>query len=268
MKAFVFDVEFLWGFQARVAGLSKSPPSYLFPPPTTVIGALSESLARRLGIGERDGVGIMRELSQDLIAISFKPLNAFPSSYMTLSRVLAIGNRKDTNYPTPKDVYLYKSFDAPARGSTFLGTIDGQPPIIRYFIIFKDSSRVTHDDIWRIKRIGSRESLVSVARAWNADVKLEGTEGVVATAVPEVEGIEIASRGGTIREYYVYPYRFSDAPAKIYLTDPSLVRPFIIPIPYVLQEFSFLEVKVHSPSFSIFSLRFEGQEDKVVGLAD
>ncbi len=268
MKAYVFDVEFLWGFQSRVAGLSKSPSSYLFPPPTTVLGALAERLARRLRYGERDGVRLITELSGDLIAISFRPLNTFPISYMTLARVIAMGQRGGVSYPTPREVYVYKSFDAPAKGSTLLGSIDGRPPRIRYFVIFKDCSKLRLDDIWAIRRIGSRESLVAVVDVWEAKIVRRDKEGFVITAVPEDEGITILSDlSGAFREYYVYPYALTDPPAKTQLMDPSRVKPFLIPVPEVSGLQNPLEVSTDEVKYTIYTLNYGKEEEKVVGLA-
>ncbi|MGC8987803.1 hypothetical protein [Infirmifilum sp.] len=268
MKAYVFDVEFLWGFQSRVAGLSKSPPSYLFPPPTSVLGALAERLARKLKFGEMDGVRLIIELSRDLVAISFRPINAFPISYMTLSRVIAIGQRGGVSYPTSQDVHVYKSFDAPAKGSTLLGSIDGQPPRIRYYIVFRGGERLSPDDIWAIRRIGSRESPVAVVNVWEAKIAGTDKEGFVYTAVPEDRGVTILSgSSGSFREYYVDPYVLTDSPAKTLLMNPSQVKPFLVPVPEISGVQSPLYVSVEGGRYVIYTVIYEGQEEKVVGLA-
>ncbi|MEZ0345233.1 MAG: type I-A CRISPR-associated protein Cas5a [Infirmifilum sp.] len=268
MKAYIFDVEFTWGFQARIAGLSKSPPSYLFPPPTTVIGAIAERVARRLGRGEASAVETMSTISSSLLALTFKPLNVFPSHYMTLSRVYAIGNRGGVNYPTARDVYLYKSFDAPARGSTFYGTVDGEPPRIRYFVVARDDTVVTLGDLWGVKRLGSRESLVSVVMAAEARVEQKMSEGRVFTAVPLAQGVEVLEgEESCLREYYVYPYNLSDAPVRIYHLNPSLVIQYLIPIPYFETSKQGLKVRVDGEKFVIYQVRSEEGVEGVVGLA-
>ncbi|MGC9115921.1 MAG: type I-A CRISPR-associated protein Cas5a [Fervidicoccaceae archaeon] len=269
MKAYIFDVEFLWGFQARIAGLSKSPPSYLFPPPTTVLGALAERLARKAKLGEKDGLKIIKDLSSDLVAISFRPMNALPISFMSLMRVFSLGIRDNINYPTTKDVYIYKSFDAPSRGNTFLSTINNEPPKVRYIIIFKESSKVTSDDIWTIKRLGSRESLVSVVSVREGIVERVSKEGHIYTATPEIEGITITPRTMNFyREYYVFPYSLDEAPSALYLKDPSKIKPYVIPMPEIFGSIrSEIYVKIDSSNFNIYHVIFNGEKEKVVGLA-
>ena len=45
-------VELHWGFIVRLVGTSASQPAYPLPPPTTVVGAFMNPLARILGVGE------------------------------------------------------------------------------------------------------------------------------------------------------------------------------------------------------------------------
>jgi CRISPR-associated protein (Cas_Cas5). len=99
MRAYSVDIEFMWGFQARVAGLGKSPPSFLFPPPTTLIGAIAASYGRRVGRGEAEGVGLMLELSKSILALSFRTINAIPLTFMDVGRVIAPGSRGGVELP-------------------------------------------------------------------------------------------------------------------------------------------------------------------------
>jgi CRISPR-associated protein Cas5a/b/c len=268
MKAFVFDVEFTWGFQARVAGLSKSPPSYIFPPPTTVIGALAESVARRLGRGEMEGVELMREISKSLLSISFKSLNALPSSFMSVCRTYAIGSRGGVPYPTARDVVVYKSFDAPAKGSTFVGTLDGEPPRLRYFLAFRDSALVAPEDIWSIKRLGSKESLVAVVEVFEASVTPSGKRGRVCSAFPRVEGVEIKSNASlTLTEHYVNPYSFSESPAEVFITKPEEVVPFAVFVPIIIDKEPCCEIEITTEKYTMYRFRYEDKEEEVVGIA-
>jgi CRISPR-associated protein Cas5a/b/c len=268
MKAFVFDVEFTWGFQARVAGLSKSPPSYIFPPPTTVIGALAESIARRLGRGEMDGAELMREISKSLLSISFKSINAIPSSFMSIYRSYAIGSRGGTSYPTVKDVEVYRSFDAPAKGSTFMGTMDDEPPRVRYFMAFRDNSLVTSEDIWSVKRLGSKESLVAVVKVFEASVTTSGKKGKVCSAFPMAEGIEIKSNAYlTLTEHYVNPYSFSASPAEVFVTKPNEVVPYAVFVPIIIDKEPCCEVEIKTEKYTLYSFRYDEKEEEVVGIA-
>lgn len=161
MRGFIADVEFMWGFQAGIAGMSKSPASFLLPPPTTILGAIAEAYARRKGFSECRSYVTMCELAKDLLVLTYKFLNAIPISYQDLNKIIAVKYTSGIYYPSPQDPY--GSFDAPARGKTILSTIeDGGPPTLRIFTVFKDSSDITADDLWKIRRIGTKESLVSV----------------------------------------------------------------------------------------------------------
>ncbi len=160
MKGFLADVEFIWGFQSGIVGMSKSTPSFLLPPPSTVLGAIAEAYARRKGLSEGRSPTTICYLAKDLLVLTYKPLNAVPLSYQDLNKVIAVRVSGGTKYPSVQDPY--GSFDAPARGKTILSTIDEKPPTLRIFAVFKISADVTADDLWRIRRIGTKESLVSV----------------------------------------------------------------------------------------------------------
>lgn len=268
MKAIVFDVEFMWGFQARVSGQSKSPPSYPFPPLTTVLGALAMAYGRRTRRGEDSGVELMRELSRDLLALSFKPLNTLPLHFVDVSRVFAIGGRGGIRYPDPRDVYVYKSFDAPGRGSTILGSLDGEPPRVRYVLVLKDSSPLTLDDAWSIRRLGSRESLVCVTLAEEVPVRVtpKGETFSTSYATPLLEGIRVVEHGTVLRESCVSPYRLSTAPSVAYSAGESVLQ-LLIPLPH--PDFKgWLEVEVESESYAVYEVQEPGSgSDRVVGLA-
>jgi CRISPR-associated protein Cas5a/b/c len=93
MKGFIIDTEFVWGFQARVIGLSKTPPSFYYPPPSTFLGALAESIARRENLGEKEGLKALEKLSENLFAIGLRPLNCLPLiniSIENIAKVLAL----------------------------------------------------------------------------------------------------------------------------------------------------------------------------------
>ncbi|MEM4563555.1 MAG: type I-A CRISPR-associated protein Cas5a, partial [Thermofilum sp.] len=126
MKGFLADVEFIWGFKSRVVGMSKSSPSFLLPPPTTVLGAIAEAYARRKGLSEGRASATMTELAKDLLLLTYKPFNAVPLSYQDLNRILAVRTSAGVSYPSTKDPY--GSYDAPARGKTILSTVDERPP--------------------------------------------------------------------------------------------------------------------------------------------
>ena len=177
---FIVDLEFTWGFQSRVAGLSKTSPSFYYPPPTVILGGIAESIARKHEIGESDGKKLIPALSKNLLAIGVRPLNCIPITYQALSRIIAIREAGGVKYPTPKPKYIFKSFDAPARGHTILSTIDGDAPQMKLFIVFKSDEinfngrklKLSENGFWRIHRLGSKESLVSVLDVTRIDSEM------------------------------------------------------------------------------------------------
>ncbi|MEM2014218.1 MAG: type I-A CRISPR-associated protein Cas5a [Desulfurococcaceae archaeon] len=160
MRGFLADVEFMWGFQSGIVGMSKSTPSFLLPPPSTVLGAIAEAYARRKGLSEGRSPITICYLTKNLLVLTYKFLNAVPLSYQDLSRIIAVRVSGNVKYPSAQDPH--GSFDAPARGKTILSSIDDKPPTLRIFAVFRDSADVTADDLWRVRRIGTKESLVSV----------------------------------------------------------------------------------------------------------
>ena len=167
-SAFIVDVEFVWGFQTRIAGLSKTSPSFYYPPPTTFLGALSESIARGLGVGESAGREIIKSLSRGLLAIGVRPINYIPLKYEDINKIIAVGVRKGVHYPNPKDIS--GSYDSPARGKTIVVSLDDNSPTLRFLLVFREGKIELRGKIielderyfWRIHRLGSKESRISV----------------------------------------------------------------------------------------------------------
>jgi len=234
MKGFLFDVEFMWGFQARIAGMAKSSPSYIFPPPTSILGSLAESYARRKGLSESKSVETMRELSNVLLTLAYKPCNAVPIVVQDLNRIIAIRTAAGVSYPSLMDVY--GSFDAPARGKTILSSINNEPPILRVMLVFKEGSDVIVDDIWRMKRIGSKESMISVIKVVEGIPEIL-KDGIIKTkySFPHIDGMDWDHDGEYVEQYFVPPIpilgqSLVDSPSALYLR--SQVVKYVIGVPY------------------------------------
>lgn len=241
--AFLVDIEFLWGFQARIAGLSKTSPSFYYPPPSTILGALSEAIARKNYLGEREGKKLIPLLSQDLLAIGFRAKNYIPLKYEDLNKIIAVKLTSGKLCPNPKD--LAKSFDSPARGKTILSTLDCNPPIIRFFIVFREGRVVFNDkDIkiddncfWRIHRLGSKESRISTINV----IKISSPEmltGRVSTtfSFPLLDGLIplFEKTGSWEQEWYINPFEIGaydekENPITNYMLGEKIV-PFKVPI--------------------------------------
>lgn len=239
MIGFKVDVEFVWGFQARIAGLSKTSPSFYYPPPTTFLGALAEAIAKDHSFGEKNGLRLLEKLSESLLAIGLKPLNCFPIKYADVNRILAVKITSGILYPTPKD--LGKSFDSPARGKTILAALDDDPPKIRWFLVFGDDeinfsgeSVNLHDALWKIHRLGSKESRVSVVDVVKTDVEVEKGRTITEYCFPLEDGVDPKSPTGRWDfEVYLNPfevrYNQSENPVMNYISGKRALA-FRIPI--------------------------------------
>lgn len=166
---YILDIEFTWGFQAKIVGLSKTSPSFYYPPPTTILGAIAESIAKEYNIGEFKGREIILHLSENLLAIGVRPINCIPIKYEDLNRIISVKKTSGELCPDPKK--LRSSFDSSATGKTILSVFDKSPPTLRLFLVFKNQEisfdntlmKINEDVFWRIHRIGSKESIVSIS---------------------------------------------------------------------------------------------------------
>jgi len=241
MIGFIADYEFAWGFQARIVGLSKTSPSFYYPPPTTFLGALAETVAKDFAIPESRGRNLMAKMSENLLAIGWKPINCIPIKYSDINRILSIKISGEAGLcPNPRD--LNKSFDSPARGKTILCSTDGEAPKIRWFLVLKEESfgfegkkiRISESNFWKIHRLGSKESLVSAINVERVAVARK--EGIVYTNYSyPTEGVREIDRDGRWEfEVYINPYEPSlPDPLSNYLTGNKAI-PFKIPILRVL----------------------------------
>lgn len=252
---FIMDVEFLWGFQARIVGLSKTSPSFYYPPPTTILGALAEVIAKTHRIGEKEGRKIIPFLSRKLLAIGFRPINCIPIKYEDVNRIIAVkitgASKKLAKiigssrviYPHPKN--LAASFDAPARGKTLLSTLNDSPPMIRVFLVFKDEKiefydrklRINENYFWKIHRLGSKESRTSIIRVSKV-TSLQLGNGRITTnyCFPLFDGIApvMEKMGSWEQELYVNPFTVGayderENPVINYIMGRKVI-PFKIPI--------------------------------------
>jgi len=253
--AYVMDVEFVWGFQCRVAGMSKTSPSFLYPPPTTVLGALSNVISRELGLGEADGTLVMSSLSENLLAIGWRPINSVPIKYEDINRIISVKITSGRLYPDPSD--LGRSFDSPARGKTILSSLDDDSPKIRWVLVFSGEEMKTENydfelkkkHFWRISRIGSKESLVSVSNVWKIDevnFKFPSYRGTTNYSFPLLCGVVPKSKLSGKWEYeaYINPfdlgtYSPQDNPVTYYLGGKRILS-FSVPM---------LSSKLRSPEF-------------------
>lgn len=236
MIAFKVTVEFGWGFINRVVGLSKSSPSFFYPPPTTFLGALASVISKEHFFSENEGKDIIIELSKNLLSLNLKPENCIPLRYSDINKIIAIKETSGVQYPDPGN--LTRSFDSPARGKTILVSLFGKdPPRLTWLVIFNEKSifirnkeiKLNKELFWRINRIGAKESIVSV-------IDVEEIEGVKKSfgkvftkysfpnilSMDEVE--EIGREGEWLVERYINPFNIDHYnPLQQYIAGENLL---------------------------------------------
>ncbi len=232
---FIVDTEFVWGFQSRIVGLSKTSPSFYYPPPTTFLGALAEVMAKENKIGESGGRKILSKFSENLLAVGVRPINCKPIKYEDLNRIIAVKITSGVLYPSLSD--LAKSFDSPARGKTILVSFEDSPKL-RWFLVFRNDSfelngewlDICEHTFWKIHRIGSKESIVSVTNVESFNP--ERVSGKVKTlySIPfkDVKILKEETSRNWAYEAYINPFSFED-PVKDYIGGRNIL-PFKIPI--------------------------------------
>jgi CRISPR-associated protein Cas5a/b/c len=241
--SYLIDFEFVWGFQARVIGLSKTSPSFYYPPPTSFLGAIAEVIAKEYKIGESNGKNIIFKLSENLLALGIKPLNCIPVRYADLNRIITIKMTGGKPYPNPKD--LKKSFDSPATGKTIFSTIDNEAPMIRLFIVFKHNYlrlndtyiNINEDLFWKIHRVGSKESRVSCNDVKMHEVDVIHKNALTNYSFPKIEGIEIEKTEGEWEtEVYIDPFSIETQYQPLDYIKGEKTIPFMVPIKRGLTE--------------------------------
>lgn len=242
MIGFRVDVEFVWGFQCKVAGLSKSSPSFTYPPPTVILGAVAEAIAKENSIGEKDGRTLIPALSRDLLAMGLRPLNCVSIKFSDINKIISIRQARRVRYPSPQDPY--GSFDAPSMGKTILTSLDDDAPTLRMLLVF-DRGRVVigdselpinEDSFWRIHRVGSKESRVAVMDV--SKFSPQRFAGIAETvySYPLLDGLRVESliEPAWVIEDFINPFKLSnydesDNPVRNYVEARNITR-FNLPL--------------------------------------
>ena len=158
-----------WGYAIRHILYSKTRDSYLLPPPTTIIGALSYGYARVLGLPEElygeKSVSTAERLRERVVSVNVK-INAPLHHYSDLNRIwwFRVKERK-------------AKFDSVALGKVYTAPHKG--PSIEAVLLFEKSVSVRDliKAAYSISRLGCKEGVVSVryvkygyAEPFNAEV--------------------------------------------------------------------------------------------------
>ncbi len=228
--AYIVDIEPSWGYQTNVAGLSKTPPSFTYPPPTTFLGALTEAIAKREGLGESSYIRLLNELIKNLVAIAVKPKNTYPLRTLDINRVIAVKEAAGKTYPDPENPGA--SFDAPARGKTIASPIGG-PPTLTWVTVWAEEPDILEErDFWRIHRLGSKESVVSVASVRRVAAETVGENRRTTFSVPLafVKVFRPIPGSEWVMEAYADPFKpfNGESPATRYLRGGTVL--FALPL--------------------------------------
>ena len=276
MIGFVIDMELVWGYQCSTIGLSRSPVPYLYPPPSSFLGAIAESIARYYNLGEnvdKDNE-LMKILSEKLRAIAFRPLNFIPLRSASRERILAIKITQGKLFPSPTD--LSKSFDSVRRGLTIVSSLTDFAPRIRWTVIFLDNEitidnkKIPLDDeiFWRIHRIGSKESLVSVVSVFKPHISVANTKCNITTySFPEINGaINLQKIIGKWQiEEYLNPYQITKNLIQDILGHHNMLS-FWVPLLTSIIRTPKARVEITSNQWCFYEIKYEnGLIEYVVG---
>ena len=242
MIGFRVDIEFLWGFQCKIPGLSKSSPSFSYPPPTVFLGSLAEAISKEHHFGELEGKKLIPALSRNLLAVGIRPLNCMPVKFSDINKMIAIRRTGKGRFPSPRDPY--GSFDAPSTGKTLLTPLGREAPIIRLLMVFQEG--VIHKDtvdielteqvFWCIHRIGSKESRVSVIDVERLTPTISDGRVVTTYSYPLLGGVSPEksiepswSPEDVVNPFTVESYDEGDNPVRNYLEAKKILQ-FSLPI--------------------------------------
>lgn len=210
-----------WGFAIRKLFSSKSRESYIVPPPTTLIGALSYGYARLNRIPEEEGNHSSAERIRKLIYSLHEKINAPIAQYADISKIWWRYRARETKY------------DAVAVGKAYKGVLRGYPDLeVMYIAREKDHARVIASSAHSIIRIGGSYGLVSVE-----DVEYESlscvSEGEASTLYSFWEDLVLDGLSGDIlvedvvdyRKASIGSYDGSSLRRRVYPYSRSLMKP-------------------------------------------
>lgn len=271
MIGFIADIEFVWGFQCKIVGLSKSSPSFYYIPPTVILGSIAESIAKEHDLGEENGKSIIPKLSTNLLAIGIRPLNCIPLRFSDINKLIAIKQTAGKLYPDPNN--LAASFDAPSVGKTMLSTIDSNPPTLRCFIVFKNDKInfndnefvIDKDAFWCIHRLGSKESRVSVTDVEVFEPEIVDKKCTTNYSFPFLDGIspKMIKEYKWIEENYINPFALlnydkHNNPIRYYLEGKNILR---FKLPYLISS----SKPEYIVEFSNNIIAYKHKEEVVIG---
>lgn len=141
-----------WGFTSRKLFSSKSRESYIVPPPTTLIGALSYGYARLNKIPEEEGSLSSAERIRKLIYSVHEKINSPVAHYADISKIWWYRSREAA-----------AKYDAVAVGKAYKGVSRGYSDLeVLYITREQDHAKIIASSAHSIIRVGGSYGLVSV----------------------------------------------------------------------------------------------------------
>lgn len=198
-------VKLSWGFTVRYPGTSAAQPAFLIPPPTTVVGAFAQPLARLLGLGdsgvpakygEGRALGYMPTFLEATLAASaalprLEGVTTGLAVHLEPSRIIALpykGEAEVNRFMTEEDVdAVPRAMPVQAVGASYgpgallelAWVLDVDSLARRLNVSPSGLEAAARKAVWGLTRLGSKEGIAAVLDAW-ADAATEVT-GSLAT---------------------------------------------------------------------------------------
>jgi CRISPR-associated protein Cas5a/b/c len=211
-----------WGFTSRKLFSSKSRESYIVPPPTTLIGALSYGYARLNKIPEEDGGLSSAERIRKLIYSVHEKINAPVAQYADISKIWWYRAREAA-----------AKYDAVAVGKAYKGVSRREPDFeVLYIAREQDHAKVIAFSAHSIIRVGGSYGLISVEDVEYGSLSCV-SEGEASTLYSFWEDLVLDGLSGDIliedvvdyRKASIGSYVESSLRRRVYPYSKSLMKP-------------------------------------------
>jgi CRISPR-associated protein Cas5a/b/c len=206
VKAVRATIVFHWGYSIKHPMYSASQPALKFPPPTTLIGALSYPYTRVNGPEVESKSGQLYSSSIRLLdhvlwacykIVDFDPRMLVETRDIIRALIVPYV-RSEHVYPGSKFLWAIQVHGKVCAPALKLDTV---------FIVDDDSAETVSQYAWGIARVGSKESIVSVESVSVLDIETEEKSDVVSTSFCFPKELAQNIKGGYVEEMMPAPSR-------------------------------------------------------------
>ena len=198
VKAVKATIVFHWGYSIKHPMYSASQPALKFPPPTTLIGALSYPYTRVNGQEVKSVGGQLYSSSitvlDHVLWACYKIVNVDPRILVETRDIVKVliapYVRSENVYPGSRFLWAIQVHGKICAPTLKLDTV---------FIVRDNSAKTVSRFAWGIARVGSRESIVSVESVDVLDVEIEKSN-VVSTSFCFPKQLAQNISGGYVEE--------------------------------------------------------------------